>query len=660
MVIIYMSSSSDSANEKGLYAYWKDNCTQAWNFTDVMGASGGLGDYDTVNDVLYFNNGTYTFALWSNGTEKWRTHNVDCFVPEDDIVTESVNSDDDCIYFTCHVNNDSLASVYALWKINGTQKWNYTDTGNGGEGAWKATPLIIGERLFVGQYTIDNSTGLDFYALWKDNGTLIWRSDIEDVLLTAVYNDGYAWIEEGLGIGDGGDVHKVNITSGSTSCFFDYYPTLPVETSFPHMETVPAISSNGLVYLASASAFIAADSWIFALYEENCSLAWSFKSGKSLWDTTNEFGTVYSTGAIGNGQYYIAVDDWLTYAFGDLRVNYTIPTPSLINGSNNYTVWVQDNLDIWHSSITHFTFNNNTGVEAPQYANSTASQNTTLGGWTLLSLLWSDDNDLDDYMFSIKNESGTGATYNVWNGSEQGQTAIYDIYCFKPYREFAYFDLSDLNGNSSANIVEARLYAYRDYVTGTPPNTVYAWFVDNASTWNESTTCSSWSTWSGSTRANQSYRASAWTGTTGWDYANITNIVKRMLNDGDLQFSIELGLTTEATGTSKGTYIDWRIGSTGTNKKHFQDRTEANKPYLWINYTIAGEEAPYVNQSWTDFSATTSGYSNGTFYLNDINGTEVCWKVYANDTADNLNVSEEYCFTITSAPSLRSRLLIIS
>jgi len=68
-------------------------------------------------------------------------------------------------------------------------------------------------------------------------------------------------------------------------------------------------------------------------------------------------------------------------------------------------------------------------------------------------------------------------------------------------------------------------------------------------------------------------------------------------------------------------------------------------------FSIDNATGSYTNQSWTDFEATTSGYSNRTFYLNNTVGQEVCWKVYANDTVNNFNTSEEYCFTITSSDS---------
>jgi len=55
----------------------------------------------------------------------------------------------------------------------------------------------------------------------------------------------------------------------------------------------------------------------------------------------------------------------------------------------------------------------------------------------------------------------------------------------------------------------------------------------------------------------------------------------------------------------------------------------------------------FVNDTWTSF---TSNWSNVTKTINNTVGCTVRWKVYANDTYYNWNVSEEYSYVTTTLP----------
>ena len=58
----------------------------------------------------------------------------------------------------------------------------------------------------------------------------------------------------------------------------------------------------------------------------------------------------------------------------------------------------------------------------------------------------------------------------------------------------------------------------------------------------------------------------------------------------------------------------------------------------------------WKNDSWTAMSGTDD-WSNVTKYVNETLGATIRWKVYANDSADNWNVSDIFTYT-TTLPTL--------
>jgi hypothetical protein len=99
--------------------------------------------------------------------------------------------------------------------------------------------------------------------------------------------------------------------------------------------------------------------------------------------------------------------------------------------------------------------------------------------------------------------------------------------------------------------------------------------------------------------------------------------------------------------TSAPTYSSNSTNSTyaGTLIMHnlfWQDTALAGYIFSFNNGT-----GVYANDSWVSMTGTTN-WSNVTKVSNYTVGSTIKWKIYANDTANNLNVSSEYSYTTTN------------
>lgn len=314
----------------------------------------------------------------------------------------------------------------------------------------------------------------------------------------------------------------------------------------------------------------------------------------------------------------------------------------------------------------------------PTWSDNTTN-NTEAGLATLFSVNWTDmfnattEGNLSGYIFSWYNGTNwTDASCGDFNSSQDqceaygcewivpdtsvynSSTAELDRYCYYQYCEYAYFDLSDLDGNTSAEILDAKIYWYINQVGDT--NTSVAWLVPNSSSWTESTTCDILNAYGVNTTSKS---INTMLGSlSDWDYSNITEVIKSALDMGLTGVTIRLhGEDDETCGTGEGTASAFRIsdsscGST-TCMKQGEDRTGGNAEYMSITfgdapYCAGSSNYEWKNDTWVAMSGSTN-WSNVTKIINDTVGSTIKWKVYANDTSffENWNVTDEFQFTTT-------------
>ncbi len=87
------------------------------------------------------------------------------------------------------------------------------------------------------------------------------------------------------------------------------------------------------------------------------------------------------------------------------------------------------------------------------------------------------------------------------------------------------------------------------------------------------------------------------------------------------------------------------IGAQVELSTYWQDDSGLDK--VWLSTNETGDWRNYTDIYLINLSSTPSGWSNFTWKNSSVsNGTMICWRIYANDTSGNENVTDEQCFEI--------------
>ena len=250
------------------------------------------------NGTIYFGDYIYFYALFPNGTQKWKTklrpiicvygtspaidENGVIYVPTDlkgfyainqdgtikwklneNVDTSPVIGNDGTIYFCV----EYPGCVKALHP-NGTVKWSYNTSG-----LMQSSPAIgLDGTIYCGSH--DNYV----YALYPNNGTLRWK-----------YKTG-AWVHGSPSIGSDGTVY----IGSDDNYLYALYPnngTMKWKVMVGGMRCSPSIDKDGILYFGvNAGKF-------YAIYPDG-TIKWSFNLGwgNSVWGSTaaiSDDGTIY-------------------------------------------------------------------------------------------------------------------------------------------------------------------------------------------------------------------------------------------------------------------------------------------------------------------------------------------------------------------------------
>jgi len=264
-------------------------------------------------------------------------------------------------------------------------------------------------------------------------------------------------------------------------------------------------------------------------------------------------------------------------------------------------------------------------------------------------LKWEDNVGLSGYIFSLCNGSwdgsecvgSSGNSTKTINEPDSGilddddtygagtATVLYvdDADSGSYGDSFIKFNISDLPSNRT--ILSATFYMYVLGSTSVDDNDIIGcWGIDNY-TWNEE---------DGVNADMRTEQGTNFVNKTGLDINdsifvdwNITSWVSTEYSNGKNNFTIGFYMFEDAD--SDDDYFAYY------SKEH---TISSERLYLEIVYTDG-----WVHDGWVPMTGT-GNWSNVTKVVNSTDGANIAWKVYANDTADNWNVSEEYSYVTIS------------
>jgi outer membrane protein assembly factor BamB len=213
------------------------NGTLKWKYDDLDFYVWSAPAIDE-NGVIYVGDlHGYFYAINPDGTLKWR------YCAGDDILSSPAIGEDGIIYF-----GDETKHINALWP-NGTVKWRYKT------GHVVLSSPAIGEDGTV--YCGSHDTYL--YALYPNDGTVKWK-----------YKTG-GWIRVSPCIADDGTIYVVSFDG----YLYAIYPngTLKWTTNMGEAGTSPTIGQDGTIYAGYTK--------LRAFYPDNGSVKWTFDPGEN-------------------------------------------------------------------------------------------------------------------------------------------------------------------------------------------------------------------------------------------------------------------------------------------------------------------------------------------------------------------------------------------
>ena len=285
----------------------------------------------------------------------------------------------------------------------------------------------------------------------------------------------------------------------------------------------------------------------------------------------------------------------------------------LAEGSHNVKFYCNDTAGNMNSTIVYFTVN----IQPPQY--SLNSTNSTIAGTAVShNVFWQDNVGLSGYIFSFYNGSGVYRTpASVYSFCEEaspfyanntidGSLATW----WESLNSHEHWIVYDLN--TSAEISKLRVYTDAPSA-GLTPCSINAIYVSNDPS-----------------NFGSSLGSCSLTGTgTTWRECSFTKKSGRYIK---ITFS-----TTDVYGTTCGY-------NPLTGFYEFQAYTEMIND-TWVPFTSSMCLSPY-----------TACWSNVTKVINSTVGATIKWRVYANDTSNNWNVSEIFSYITTTLSYLEVNL----
>jgi len=258
------------------------------------------------------NTGLSPYESASNGAERW---------------TFSTSTGEYFYYFngvaidgnTLYVGNGDSSKLHAIYRINGTEKWNYT-TGDG----VTTTPLVdINHIIYFGSW--DDY----FYAIYP-NGTLKWSLDIGGNIeggSASMYN---GIIYQGTATGTNG-LYAIYADNGTEKWNF---------SSGNGITSTPLIHDD-IVY------FGCLDNKLYALYIDNGTEKWNYTTGGDILDSPIFYNDNIYFGSVDKDYYSL-------YINGTKKWNYTktgqIYASSIGNTGIIYLVGTDKNLTALYSN----------------------------------------------------------------------------------------------------------------------------------------------------------------------------------------------------------------------------------------------------------------------------------------------------------------------
>ena len=212
-----------------------------------------------IDGIIYFgNHGLYLYALYPNGTLKWKC-DIGCWIE-----TPCAIAEDGTIYAPTSNPWDGLYAV----NPNGTKKWRF------GCGKILSSPAIDNDGIIYFGTDDGSKDKGSIYALYP-NKTIKWRFRPDDLVLSSPV------------IGDDGTIY----CGSHDKYLYAIYPNGTLRWKFKTSNWIrasPCIGDNGLVFCTSISGDI------YALYPNNGTLKWKAGGGSGTHLTTGPDGTVYT------------------------------------------------------------------------------------------------------------------------------------------------------------------------------------------------------------------------------------------------------------------------------------------------------------------------------------------------------------------------------
>ena len=253
--IIYFGSSWD------LFAVYP-NGTEKWRYDTgglLLGASPAIAEDGTIYMPSWSH---HLHALYPNGTLKWR------YDAHADIYSSPAIADDGTIIFG---TMSGSKAVYALYP-NGATKWIYHTSGS-----ITSDPAIADDgTIYIG------SDDRYLYALYPD-GSLKWRFLTGDV------------IRGPPSIADDDTIYFGSFDDYLYALYPDGSLRWQTEISYGS-DTNPSIGPDGTIYIASANV-------LFAIYPNNGTIKWLFDLGGSVGSSSSAIsadGTIFTGTQIGS------------------------------------------------------------------------------------------------------------------------------------------------------------------------------------------------------------------------------------------------------------------------------------------------------------------------------------------------------------------------
>ena len=301
---------------------------------------------------------------------------------------------------------------------------------------------------------------------------------------------------------------------------------------------------------------------------------------------------------------------------------------------------------------------------APQWSNN--QTNSTFAGQPVLhSVLWTDDTQLDGYIFSFDNGTGTfvndsfvvmTGTTNWSNVTKVVNSTIGSTIQWRVYAN-----------DSSGNLNVTNTFSYLTTAESDITNPIPEFGTNPIDTLNSSSSSITFDfkasdnvdidyiqlfgNWSGSWTANYtntSYANDTWLNVTVSGIPDGYHTWAAFANDsaGNSAFT-----STNRTFTVDTTAPDWSNNSTsstraGTNVEHRVLWTDGIGISGYI-FSFDNGTGTFVNDSFVELTGT-SNWSNVTKFVNATVDSVIRWQVYANDTENQLNATDIFTYNTTT------------